>query len=133
MSFIFNCKLTFPFHSFSSIVYAALNSFLFLMISIWSPNPKPIPAIFPFPISLGFELHERKGLLSSICSSFNRLPVGGVMLVFDIAYARVNEPLWDFYRIMDTAGKGHETTWLLSAFPPPKKGPWKCAAIRRTS
>jgi hypothetical protein len=93
-----------------------------------------LTAIFPFPISLGFELHERKGLLSSMCSSFNRLPVGGVMLVFDIAYARVNEPLWDLYRIMDAAGKGHETEWLLSAFPnaEQKGGPWKCAAIRRT-
>lgn len=91
-----------------------------------------LTAIFPFPISLGFELHERKGLLSTICSSFNRLPVGGVMLVFDVAYARVNEPLWDFYRIMDSAQKGHETEWILSAFPPPKKGPYKCAAIRRT-
>jgi hypothetical protein len=91
-----------------------------------------LTAVFPFPISLGFDMHERKGLLSTICSSFNRLPVGGVMLVFDIAYDRVNKPLWDFYRIMDAANKGHETTWLLSAFPPPKKGPWKCAAIRRT-
>lgn len=89
-------------------------------------------AVFPFPISLGYELHERAGLLANLCTAFNRTKVGGVIAVFDIHYARVNEPLWQMYGIMKNSGKMYEAEYCLS-HSPTGEGPWKGVVIKRTA
>ena len=91
-----------------------------------------LAVIFPFPISLGFQEHERKGMLSKMCATFNKLPIGGVMIVFDIIYARINEPLWDMFRILDGAGRTYERDYFLS-IKHPVGGPFKGIAIKRLS
>jgi len=50
--------------------------------------------LFPFPISLGYPLHEAEGLVSNCVVQLAKLPIGGVLALMDIHYERVNTQMW---------------------------------------
>ena len=94
--------------------------------------------LFPFPISLGFPLHEAEGLVGNCITSLAKLSIGGVLVLLDIHYERVNTQMWRAIDCLKESqqlgGLGYEfeIEWLLeesdSEHPVPTV---KAAAIKR--
>lgn len=88
--------------------------------------------LFPFPISLGYPVHEAEGLVGQCLSSLHRLPIGGVLVLIDIHYEKVNTQMW---RALDCMKDEHayqfECEWLLGLNPDGTTGVHKAAAIKR--
>jgi len=88
---------------------------------------------FPFPISLGYPLHEAEGLASGLVSSLSKLPVGGVLMLVDIHYEQVNVQMWRAIDAMkDEHGFSFEFEWLISKLPNGEQSVPKVATIKRT-
>jgi hypothetical protein len=49
---------------------------------------------FPFPVSLGFLEHEKDGICVAMATMYNRLKPGGVLLVFDNHFPKVDKSIW---------------------------------------
>jgi len=49
---------------------------------------------FPFPVSLGFPEHEKDGICVAMATMYNRLKPGGVLLVFDNHFPKVDKSIW---------------------------------------
>jgi hypothetical protein len=83
--------------------------------------------LFPFPISLGYPLHEAEGLVNVCIASLRKLPVGGVLVLLDIHYERVNTQMWRAVDcVKDVHGHEYEFEWLLGT-----DNVYKAAAIKR--
>jgi len=88
--------------------------------------------LFPFPISLGYPLHEAEGLVGGVISSLRKLPVGGVLALMDIHYERVNVQMWRAIDcVKDIHGYEFEQEWLLSSLPDGSQSVYKAAIIKR--
>ena len=88
--------------------------------------------LFPFPISLGYPLHEAEGLVGSVISSLRKLPVGGVLALMDIHYERVNVQMWRAIDcVKDIHGYEFEQEWLLGSLPDGSQSVYKAAIIKR--
>lgn len=88
--------------------------------------------LFPFPISLGYPLHEAEGLVGNVISSLRKLPVGGVLVLMDIHYERVNVQMWRAIDcVKDVHGYRFEFEWLLGSLPDGSPAVVKAAAIKR--
>jgi len=88
--------------------------------------------LFPFPISLGYPLHEAEGLVGGVISSLRKLPVGGVLALMDIHYERVNVQMWRAIDcVKDIHGYEFEHEWLLGSLPDGSQSVYKAAIIKR--
>jgi hypothetical protein len=88
--------------------------------------------LFPFPISLGYPLHEAEGLVGGVISSLRKLPVGGVLALMDIHYERVNVQMWRAIDcVKDIHGYEFEQEWLLGSLPDGSQSVYKAAIIKR--
>jgi|TARA_R110001606_G_scaffold1786_4_gene6854 hypothetical protein len=88
--------------------------------------------LFPFPISLGYPLHEAEGLVGGVISSLRKLPVGGVLALMDIHYERVNVQMWrGIDCVKDIHGYEFEQEWLLGSLPDGSQSVYKAAIIKR--
>ena len=88
--------------------------------------------LFPFPISLGYPLHEAEGLVNVCIASLRKLPVGGVLALMDIHYERVNIQMWRAVDcVKDMHGYSFEYEWLLGATPNGEQDIIKAATIKR--
>jgi len=86
--------------------------------------------IFPFPISTGYPSHEAEGLVNQIISSLRHTPVGGVVILIDIHYDRVNKQMWRSIEPLQDLGWVFDIQWLLNS-EDDESGAWKAAAIKR--
>jgi len=90
--------------------------------------------MFPFPISLGYPLHEAEGLVGQCLASLHALPVGGVLVLMDIHYERVNLQMWRAIDCMkDRHNHEFQLEWLLGLAADGSKQVFKAAAIKRTA
>ena len=89
-----------------------------------------LTVLFPFPISLGYPIHEAEGLTNAVLSSLRKTPVGGVLLLLDIHYERVNKQMWRGVEALKELGWVFEFQWLLNT-EDDETGAWKAAAIKR--
>jgi hypothetical protein len=89
-----------------------------------------LTVIFPFPISTGYPKHEAEGLVNQIISSLRHTVVGGVVILLDIHYDRVNQQMWRSLETLQDLGWVFETQWLLNS-EDDETGAWKAAAIKR--
>ena len=88
--------------------------------------------LFPFPISLGYPLHEAEGLVNVCIASLRKLPVGGVLALMDIHYERVNIQMWRAVDcVKDMHGYSFEYEWLLGSTPNGEQDIIKAATIKR--
>jgi hypothetical protein len=97
--------------------------------------------LFPFPISLGFPEHEAEGLVGNCITSLAKLPIGGVLVILDIHYERVNTQMWRAINCLkeplSLGGLQYkfEIEWLLEASDsdndPGEPAVVKAAAIKR--
>lgn len=90
-----------------------------------------LTVLFPFPISLGYPVHEAEGLTNAILSSLRKTPIGGVLVLLEIHYERVNKQMWRALDTLKELGWMFETQWLLNT-EEDESGAWKAAAIKRT-
>lgn len=89
-----------------------------------------LTVIFPFPISTGYPKHEAEGLVNQIISSLRHTAVGGVVILLDIHYERVNQQMWRSLEALQDIGWVFEIQWLLNS-EDDETGAWKSAAIKR--
>jgi len=94
---------------------------------VFSPE---LTVIFPFPISLGYPVHEAEGLVNTVLVSLRKTPVGGVVVLFDIHYERVNTPMWRAIDALKEIGYVFEPVWLLNS-EDDESGAYKAAVIKR--
>ena len=96
---------------------------------VFSPT---LIVLFPFPISLGYPLHEAEGLVNVCIASLRKLPVGGVLALMDIHYERVNIQMWRAVDcVKDMHGYSFEYEWLLGSTPNGEQDNIKAATIKR--
>lgn len=91
---------------------------------------------FPFPVSLGFPEHEKDGICVAMATMYNRLKKGGVLLVFDNHFPKVDTSVWKMLEavcntnnVFDPYEQGRFSFALNSELD--NTGYWKAIAIQR--
>lgn len=90
-----------------------------------------VAVIMPWPVTMQHPLHEAEAFKKNICSIYNKLPIGGAMIIFNFHLPKVNDNVWAALNALTAVGKGWQAEWVLNS-ETDNSGYWQAGIIKKT-
>ena len=90
-----------------------------------------VAVVSPWPVEMQHPLHEAEAFKKNIASIYNKLPVGGAMIIFNFHLPKVNNNTWSVLNALTAVGKGWQAEWVLNS-ETDSSGYWQAGIIKKT-